>query len=349
MIHENKGELTPDYIRRMRDPLGFHRIKVYRDERILKHIIKYRIEAREKYREDSIYLVGGLEGKGKSNLILLSAHLYGEATGTPVPIENVTRDIDELLQRLNFLQRKEFVAMDEGSELSGERFNEKKSRDIKNKFTVMREPCFIIFMAYTNPMKMNTYFREDRVRGVFFMKKPGIVWFYANSNENPHFTNLLNNWERVNKTKSTKLLGNYAPDFIMNFKEYKGELRKAYDKRKDDHISRVLNSAGGKAPVEEEVAKTEDEMIIKDSRTIMPDGSIWIMSVEAVRIYGYTYSILNKLVGLRKIRFIGHGRVMRYNLDDLKKNAPYQEDLQSLKEKIVVSTHPTKGRVKKKK
>jgi hypothetical protein len=183
---------------------------------------------------------------GKTLFTLWAAQIYGELTGVPIPIENITRNIPELQKRISKLKSKAFLTMDEGSELDGSRFQEKQAKELKEYFTVMRKAAFIIFLCCTNPLKVSTYLREDRVRGVFFVKATGCMYYYANSPQNSHFTEILEVWSKDNVTRSIRLFGNYAPDAIINWAEYKGPLRDVYEKRKDDNIQAVFDKFGGK-------------------------------------------------------------------------------------------------------
>lgn len=228
-------------IKKIKDPLGFHKVKVYNGTDILKYILHNRIKAQEK-KQDSLYLVSGLEGTGKSMFTLTAYDLYCQLKGEEGNIDNVARNVDELMNRYAKLQRNSFVTLDEAQELASDRWNEKKAKEIKEKFTVMRERAFISMICYPNPLKVSVYFREDRVRGVFFLKHPGCVYYYANSNETPHFAQILESWDKHNRTRSLKQITRYAPDFIMYYPEYVGTLRELYDKRKDENISKVLGN-----------------------------------------------------------------------------------------------------------
>jgi hypothetical protein len=224
----------------MKDAFGMHKVKIYNDNLILKTLLGLRIKAQKRH-QDSLYAVCGLEGTGKSNFTLLCAELYGETKGEEVPIENITRSIQELMNRIAFLKGNAFLTMDEGSELSGDRSMEKKAKEIKEYFTIMRKASFIILICFTNPLKLGTYFREDRIRGVFFMKRPGEVWYYANSPENPHFTNILERWGKDYDTRSIKKFTSFAPNFIFKFPEYEGVLREPYEERKNEHIQNTFD------------------------------------------------------------------------------------------------------------
>jgi excisionase family DNA binding protein len=227
-------------IRKIKDPLGYHRVKVYNGVDFLKYLLFLRIEKQLK-KQDSLYLICAPEGGGKSNFTLTAYHLYSELKCETPDINNITRNVDELMARYSALQRNSFVSLDEAQELASDRWSEKKSKEIKEKFTVMRERAFISMICYPNPLKVSIYFREDRIRGVFFIKSPGCAYYYANSMENPHFAEILESWDKFNKTRSIKKFSRYAPDFILYYPEYNGDLRKDYDRRKDENISKVLD------------------------------------------------------------------------------------------------------------
>jgi hypothetical protein len=260
-------------IKKFKDPLGFHRVKVYNDEQIIKYVLSLRIKAQKK-EQDSLYLVCGLEGSGKSLFTLLSYHLYSELKEEQSEINNVTRNVDELMTRYSVLQRNSFVSLDEAQELASDRWNEKKSKEIKEKFTVMRKRAFISMICYPNPLKVSIYFREDRIRGVFFIKRPGCAYYYANSPENPHFTDILESWDKYNKTRSLKKFTRYAPDFIVYYPEYVGDLRVAYDDRKEENISTVLDKNVGKDRKPENYVSYKEACLMLDKTARQFQGYI---------------------------------------------------------------------------
>jgi len=242
--------VLPDKYLSFHDSLGIHKVKVFNDLRILNAMFQSRIKARWKHGkpgEDSWYLVCSAEGGGKSTLILHAADCYDAVIKElspdkfiETPIENITMNIKDFEKRMHETQREAFLAMDEASELSSDRMSGKESREFKQKLTIIRFRLFMGFIAFTNPMHLGYYFREDRVRGVFILKHPGVAYYYANSPQNPHFTDILERWEKDNKTKSIKRLTNYAPDFIMRYPDYNGRLWKAYLKRKEQNADKIM-------------------------------------------------------------------------------------------------------------
>ncbi len=286
-------KIIPSKFKNIKDSFGYHKVRIYYGLSIIERMVELRLKSRNINRQDCIYLIGGLEGKGKSNLILWFADLYSEKTNNLVNIEQITRNVDELMNMLSKYKREAFLAMDEGAELSGDRYGERKSKDIKERFTVMRERCFFICMAFTNPLKMNTYFREDRVRGVFFLKRAGCAYYYANSEGNPHFANILNTWFKTNKTKSAMLLPSFAPDFIVYFPEYKGRLRAEYNKRKDQNIDRILtpnvDEEFQKLPIPDDVIKKSDVYKLLDMTQAQKGKLVQRGTLKLVRVNGVDY------------------------------------------------------------
>ena len=239
------GNITidyPDSFRKMKDTFGMRKIPVFNDDRKLRELLSFRIEA-QKDRQDSIYLVCASEGMGKSLATLHIAELYKELTGKEIVIEDICRTLDELMNRIAYRKREWLITLDEGSELDSSRWNEKKSKEIKEKFVAIRERAFIILLCYTNPVKISKYLREDRCRGIFFIKNPGEVWFYPNSPAKPLFSDILSVWDKDNtNTKSVRRFTKYKPDFIFHIPEYKGVLREQYNKRKDDYITTLIGN-----------------------------------------------------------------------------------------------------------
>lgn len=231
----------PIGMRKVRDKFGGHRVFTYSGLDWLTYFMSVRISQQEK-KQDSVYMVSGLEGTGKSMFTLWNLDIYKELTGQEIHISHVTRTLNELFLTIyNLKTQPSCLTLDEGSELSGENTMTKEVKKTKKKFTVMRKCSHIIFLCFINPLRITTYFREDRVRGLFFVVKPGEVWFYSNNQANPHLANILDSWSKEHEAKSLKFLLKYAPDVILTgIPDYHGYLREEYESRKDDNIFDVL-------------------------------------------------------------------------------------------------------------
>lgn len=188
---------------------------------------------------DSVYLIGGEEGKGKSTFVLDCVQIIEELKGEEVPIENITRTLKEMIVRMRHLKDAELLALDEGGELSSDLQYEGIVKAVKKMFIVMRQKSFIVFICFTNPLKVNTYFREDRVKGVFLITHRGRVLFYTRKT----FMLIM---ERIKILRGgVRSISNLTrvgvrPDLIDTFPRYEGHLKKDYDKRKKENISKIF-------------------------------------------------------------------------------------------------------------
>lgn len=200
---------------------------------------------------DSVFLIGGQEGIGKSTFLLHCIDTVDELKGRQTNIENVCRTLKELIVTLRHVLDEEQAALDEGSELASDNQYMGVVKAVKKSFTVMRAKKLIIYICFTNPLKIHTYFREDRIKGAFFITKRGQVYFYSR-------TQLQIIMEKIKKYKSsirsistiTKIL---PPLFIDTFPDYKGRLLEKYKKRKKENISDILDELYNEFGVDEKV------------------------------------------------------------------------------------------------
>lgn len=228
-------------VRRFKDPRGMRNVFLFKDYRpIILSVLKQRIEAQENY-EDTTYLTCGAEGSGKSMWNMLLIDCYEQLTEKELGINHVTRDLTELKLMLASIPERGFLTLDEGSELTSDRYAEKTVKDLRERFTIMRKRSHIVVLCFTNPLKINTYFREDRFRGLFLCKKRGTVYYYSADNVLDILTRIKSDMSGV---RSTRLFSRYAPNYVMyNVPDYKGHLRKAYEERKDINIDAKLEAS----------------------------------------------------------------------------------------------------------
>lgn len=188
--------------------------------------------------KDAIFLYCGEEGSGKSNLMLTNIDYIDEKTNSNTRIEHITRTLKELAVVLRMCKDEEQIALDEGSELASDNQYESIVKGIKKAFTVMRQKRLIVHICFTNPNRIHTYFREDRVKGIFFIKKQGLIYFYTRK----RFQSIMNNIKKYESgIKSIATFTNHAPSLIDTFPKYKGKLLEAYLKRKKENIQQILD------------------------------------------------------------------------------------------------------------
>ena len=190
---------------------------------------------------DSCFLICGKEGTGKSNLLLNAFKIIEEYKGVKYEAKRITRTLREFLTELKFSKSKDLISLDEGGELSSKKHNNRLVIATEEMFKKMRKKSFITFICFTNPARINTYFREDRIKGVFLIPKKREAIFFTSS----EFQRTL---EYVRKYKGNvksiyNLIAN-ASDYAFkeeNIPKYEGHLKEEYDKRKDEDIDEAFD------------------------------------------------------------------------------------------------------------
>lgn len=303
LVKVDKTKLVPIGVKKFKDKFGFHKVFIYDGLEALEHIMKFRI-AQQKKHQDTTYLVSGLEGTGKSQFCLWAADIYVEESGNPIDVSHITRNLKELFSKVYKLREQpSFITLDEGAELDGSNAMTKGVRKTKEKFTIMRKCSHIIMVCFVNPLRITTYFREDRVRGLFFVVKHGEVWFYSNNQDNPHLVTIIDSWRKDHDAKSLKFLKRYAPDMILkNIPEYHGWLRKEYESRKDSNIFNTLK---------------EDEDELDENEKDFLDGVEWLTIAHASKITGWKESTLRQMHFKGKLQTIRIRGKICFNKNEL--------------------------------
>lgn len=190
---------------------------------------------------DSCFLVGGMEGSGKSDLILECINYIDEKRNIQTPIENIAYNLGDFFLSLKTSNQGDCVSLDEGKELMSMNYGDKKLKDAINIFTVIRKKRLITFLAFTNPTKITQYFREDRIRGVFLLKKRkknySIIYYYTKTQFNKILSIL-----RMQRSLNIQSIFKHKPLFICcKYGAYEGRLKIAYESGKDDNIEHQLD------------------------------------------------------------------------------------------------------------
>lgn len=183
---------------------------------------------------DSPFMVSGKENWGKSDLILNCIAYLDRERGEDTPIDNVARNLYELAQAMARVKKKGVLALDEGKELDAKATMKGESLVIENTFTVIRKTAHILFIAFTNPLKIQRYYKEDRVRGVFLCRKP-YVYYYSDN----QLRSILGTLKKSQNLSINDFL-KFTPRFKEYYPRYVGKLRDEYDKRKDINIDLKL-------------------------------------------------------------------------------------------------------------
>lgn len=198
---------------------------------------------------DGTFLICGEEGSGKSNQILTIGDLWSELTDKEITINAVTRNLRELFHELK-RTHKGFVALDEGYELKSTNNYDKMVKKIERAFMLSRYKANLSLIAYTNPFKMNSYFRDDRAKGVFFCYKRKALAFFTREdfrNIREYVKRKMGEIKSINTIFESPDLKRFATFIEWNIPKYEGVLAKEYKERK------IRN-------VEEEMMRMESEL-----------------------------------------------------------------------------------------
>lgn len=178
---------------------------------------------------DSSYLVCGPEGIGKSNFVLDCIEYIEKKKGIEIPIEKICRNLKEFVVQLRHSADRELVVLDEGEELASDNQHDATVKAVKKIYSVIRFKSLISFICFRNPLKIHTYWREDRVKGIFIITKRGQLKFYTRT----LFINIL---EEIKKkhggVKSIKQFNKFQASMEDTFKKYDGHLLEQYKQRK---------------------------------------------------------------------------------------------------------------------
>lgn len=209
--------------------------------------------AEQSEEHDCCFLVAGKLGVGKSMFTLHCVEEIDRIKNTETPINNICNDLPPFftaLKRNHDEKTKGTIVLDEGRDLAGINAIKGINKAMIKAFEVMRKDGFITFICFSNPMRMQSYFQEDRIKGLFFIKKRGTVAFF-------NYNQLLGIREKFDKakTKSLSLFNQFKPRFLDSFSDYKGKLREAYNKQKDQGIGDVLGSIAEEFGIEEQTDK----------------------------------------------------------------------------------------------
>lgn len=204
----------------------------------LRLVLAISLDKAKKHHLDSCYLIVGKEGRGKSTVLLHASDIHEILTGKSASIESIAPDLPEFIDALQAGGCGDLIALDEGEKLASINTLDKLSRAMVEAFKVMRAKAFITMICFTNPLKINTYFREDRVRGIFYCKRLGEVWYFSHGQLIKEIIPAL---MKGNATRSIERLSSFKPRFIMHYKKYTGKLLEEYTRRKHLNIDDILD------------------------------------------------------------------------------------------------------------
>lgn len=200
-----------------------------------------RAVSRQKKGLDSIYLICGQEGLGKSEEALDNMEYVERIKSAQYDIGHVPFSIAETLANLDNFKPGDVIVIDECPELKSVNTSNELIKDFTDIVTRFRARMHIVFICFPNPFRVNAYISEDRIRGVFLVYRTGRVCYFD--------ARTFSKIKRI-ETKESKdyhiLLDNIVKaKFNASYPKYEGRLKEAYLAKKAENIevkiSRVAN------------------------------------------------------------------------------------------------------------
>jgi len=214
---------------------------VLRDPRVVTWLLNVYKHLKKDY--DYLLIIAGDTGTGKSmfGLQLLETwyKVILKQEFDEKRVEQINSDYKNFLTKFQEIGKYDMNIYDEGgTALDSKDFMTKMSKDLSKLFNVFRAKRFFSVIILPNYFNLNKTFRENRLRGLVYISKRGTFKLFTKrqiNNINAYFDN-----------KSLKHLNRHKPIMIGSFSDYKGKLRKLYDKRKlqgiDDLLSETINN-----------------------------------------------------------------------------------------------------------
>ena len=204
---------------------------------------------------DSVFIICGTEGTGKSHLGLNCVdHLGGN-------IKNIALDKEDFIEVLSDIKDEDIVMFDEaGDGLFSRDFASKSNKDLVKTFMIIRAKRLITFLVLPTFFMIDTYFRKHRVRGLFYVYQRGKVAFY----DKQGIEKIMRFGE-----KNHKITG--RPAFRDHYPEYKGRLLEEYKKKKAKKIKETLEALKPENQ-EKEKKQKEKELLAEEIMRMEAQG-----------------------------------------------------------------------------
>ena len=186
---------------------------------------------------DMVMVIAGDTGTGKSHFGMQLMESWQKVIGKdfdPKLIECINVDKEKWLKQFKQLGRLDGNLFDEGAAgLGSKQTLEKFGKTLEMLFQVIRYKGYFTIIIVPNFFRLNKFFREDRLRGMFYIHKRGHYKYYSR-------TRVVTLCQK-NSRLYVKNMGLVPPLFTGKFPEYKGPLLKAYEDMKDEGVNKILD------------------------------------------------------------------------------------------------------------
>jgi len=204
---------------------------------------------------DNLIIIDGDAGKGKSNLALHLMHDWYARFGkvTDELIEFNCLDGAQFVRGLNKLKRYGMIVYDEAGELSNLRQMNKFNYRITLAYQIIRGRNLYTILILPNVFRLNPYFVLDRARCLIHVKERRKNHCRVSVWDKQRLKKMIS----LNQSRKVKNYWVTTPLFRDYYMEYKGTLRPAYDKKKEEKLKSIT------AQLEKELVVIEktDEML----------------------------------------------------------------------------------------
>jgi ABC-type dipeptide/oligopeptide/nickel transport system ATPase component len=189
---------------------------------------------------DTLFVIVGDEGSGKSNLMLHILEEYNKEAD----IRDVAFNKEEFVRVLKNMKRFGNPVFDEAGDgmYSRDAMVGLNKLLIKTYMAIRGYNLFTI-LVLPNFFDLDSFFRQHRVKGLFQVYKRGSFKFW---NKNQIYY--------INQSSEKKI--KIKPSVYDTFPKYKGRLKEEYDIKKTERIKQALNNITGNNNILEDMPKT---------------------------------------------------------------------------------------------
>lgn len=227
---------------------------------------------------DTLHIVAGDEGKGKSNLMLhlidnYLQHLKGEVTEQDIGC--VAQDHEQFEEVIKNLKKYGCAADDEAGDITTKRAMSSLNVRISNKYKVIRGKNGYSVLLTPTLFDMESYFLKHRCKGLFFVYRRGRVAFWTRESVKKILA--------LNQGRYIKSPWVVKADFLDKFSIYKGPLKEPYNKQKEEGMRKKQQESENEE--KRSVREIEKEKLIE---LVAYAASKGYTSTELSHIFGCT-------------------------------------------------------------
>jgi hypothetical protein len=187
---------------------------------------------------DSVFIITGNEGFGKSHLLLNIAEEWGKITGQELGIEAIGLDKESWINSLKVAPEiSGFSAFDEAGDglLSRDAMGD-FNKDMVKMYSVIRGRRLMSILVLPSFWYLDKFFRQHRLKGLFFVYNRGVVAFW----------NKRQIKQLIDKGEDRQNIWAVKPSIRDRFPKYNGRLLKEYEEKKKEKIQNTIDEVYAK-------------------------------------------------------------------------------------------------------